>query len=168
MKRAELISPHPRAECLARLKKNVGSAWAISSQTAVKGSVGERRVAMTMRISYGNSFQTVLRGRLSDENGATRISCRFGMYWFVIAFLIVSIGAIAGTVLFDLADPVAALIDGRLMSAHWEDAGLSALMLGFLVGLIMFGRYLARNERGELLDFLRRIVDAKDVAITID
>ena len=52
MKPAELVSPLPRAQCVARLRESVASAWVFSSNAVVKGSVGEHRIALRMRISY--------------------------------------------------------------------------------------------------------------------
>lgn len=87
----DLISPLSREECVRRLSSKTGTAW---DGTAVIGSVGETAFRLRKRISYRNSFQASLSGKLIDDRQGTRLHCSGGPHPFVTAFLAVWIGGV--------------------------------------------------------------------------
>ncbi|HEY2069519.1 MAG TPA: hypothetical protein VGG48_08205 [Rhizomicrobium sp.] len=162
-KPCELISPLRRADCVARLKESVGSFWNPLSSAAVAGTVRDGAITLRRNMRYRNSFQTFLRAHLSDDPQGTRISCRFGMHWIIQIFLI----AWFGGVLFSgwsIATQTIAEAHGNVLSGHvLIGVFMPVLMAFFGVLITLMGRFFARNERDELLAFLRETLSARDV-----
>jgi hypothetical protein len=159
----ELISPLPQEECIARLRQAVGSEWSLSGGAPAIGRVGDAsfRIRKRLPAAVHNSFQTRLRGTLSPAGTGTHLHCHLGMHpligifmplWFclVLAFA-------AGWIVIGVER-------GATGMQFWAGLIIPVFMLVFGVGLIAFGRFLARNERPFLLDFLRQTVDAQPIA----
>ncbi len=98
-----------------------------------------------MRNRYRNSFQQVLRGRMIDApGGGTEIDCAIGMSPWVMIFLCVWFGGLI-------------FMGGALVTTTVD--GLRALpvllgMFAFGIALVVFGRFLARNEKDNLVQFV--------------
>jgi hypothetical protein len=164
IKPAELISPSRRELCIERLRQTVGSPWSLAPGTGIVGRIREDAITLRCKIWYRNSFQTILRGRLSDDPQGTRISCRFGMNRFVFVFMCVwfaSLASIGGPM---FVGSLIALVQGGNWGRLPPLPGVSIpiLMLCFGAALLKFGWYLARNERDEMLQFLRGTLSARD------
>jgi hypothetical protein len=162
---AELISPRTREACVERLREAVGSSWLPFSPAYVVGRVRADAITLRRKIWYGNSFQTILRGQLRDDPQGTRISCRFGINRFVFVFMCVWFAGVIGIGGTMFVTSLIALARGRDPgeAPAWLGVLFPLLMVGFGVGLLAFCRYLARNERDEMLGFLRETLSAWDV-----
>ena len=89
----------PPAECVSRLREEIDSGvmtylFGIGSKSFT-GRVSESSLSLRRRISYRNSFQTVLRARMRPERGGTLISGTCGMHPLVKAFMLVWFGGLA-------------------------------------------------------------------------
>ena len=150
----DLMTPLSRREVLERLRHDVGTGW-FSGDEPVMGRVSDRSFSLRKRIGYRNSFQTNLRGRYVEEKDGTRIKCYAGMHPFVIVFMTVWFALV-------LSSTAATVLAGA------EVAARSAVFVWglpiFAIVLIGVGRYIARNERAELVAFLEDVIDASPVA----
>jgi hypothetical protein len=157
----DLISPLPRDECVRRLQVATDRWWALFGSRPLVGHVGESFLRVRKRIGYGNSFQCRLSATLEDEGSRTRLRCRLGMHPSVTLFMafwfcgVVLIGAEV------LVSTAAALLRGDASAQAWMGIIGPFGMLAFGVALVAFGRFLARNEREFLLNFLRATIDAR-------
>jgi hypothetical protein len=161
---AELVSPRTRERCVERLRETVGSSWLPFSPAYVVGSVRDDAITLRRTIWYRNSFQTILRGQLRDDPQGTRLSCRFGLNRFVFVFMCIwfaGVIGIGGTIFFGSLIALAQDRNWGEMPA-WLGILFPLLMGSFGAGLFAFCRYLARNERDEMLDFLREELSAWD------
>ena len=152
--RFELTSPLSRVEVVRVLRANVDSSWKFFGEKVVVGSIGASSFSLRIRLTYRNSFQTVLSGRVMEDQGATRIRCHSGMHGFVIALLTMWFGGVL-MALFALA-PFVLHLDSLDLAAPLIPVGMG--LLG--IGLVWFGRYLARDELGTLVAFLEETLDA--------
>jgi len=162
-----LVSSLSVEACRERLRADVGSLW--NPFTAwnhpVRGRVTGKGFWIVKTIHYRNSFQTEARGRWTAEGNGTRIDVSFGMSRWIAGFMIVWLIGIAAFV-------VGWWGSGPAGSAKAAGAGtllvfLPLLMLGFGIGLIAFGRWLARNESRELIEFLTRTLECQPDAAPI-
>jgi len=154
----DLISPLLREECVRRLRSNIDPAWG----GTVVGSVGDASFRLRKQIYYRNSFQYSLFGRLNDDNGQTRLHCRMGLHPVVCAFLVVWFGGVLAACAAISIRMASVLAGGSLPENMWPGVMIPFLMLAGGVALVMAGKYLARDERAFLIDFLRRSVEARD------
>ena len=139
----DLVSPFSRSECLQRLQERSGDRSC--PYTSVIGSIGENSFWLEQKISYRNSFQTRLRAEFVEEAGGTRIHCRIGMQPLVTGFMMVWFAGVTFA-------PIA--------------TGFTPHVLGMLLagaGLVAFGRFAARDERGYLIEFLCNSLHAREV-----
>lgn len=154
----EVVSKLDRAEVLRRLQAGVDSEWTFGGGKDVVGRVGDDGFRLRLRIGYRNSFQTFMFGAVQADGRGSRIVARTGMHPFAAVFMtlwisVVGLGAAIG---------VAGLLDARPGEAV---QGLIILvpigMFAFGIALVGIGRWIARNERARLIEFLKRSVDAK-------
>jgi hypothetical protein len=150
-----LMSPLPREECAQRLRMNTGTAW---DGATVIGFVGENSFRLRKRISYRNSFQASLSGKLIDDPQGTRPRCRVGLHPFVTAFLAVWIGG----VLIGCIAVVMSLASGAIPANRWPQAAIPFLMLAGGVAFLKVGQFLSGDEADFLIDFLRKTLEARD------
>src|SRR5665213_2701447 len=155
----DLISPLSREECVQRLRSKIDPAWG----GTVVGSVGDTSFRLRKPIYYRNSFQYSLSGRLIDENGQTRLHCRIGLHPLVRAFLVVWFGGVLAACAAISIRMASVLAGGSLPENMWPGVMIPFLMLAGGVALVMAGKYLARDERAFLIDFLRRSVEAQKI-----
>ena len=84
----DLVTTLSRPECVSRLRQTLRPRWSLSFSGPIAGWAGERSFRMRKRIWYGNSFQAIVAGRLSDDDkGGTRIHCAIRMNLFVQGFV---------------------------------------------------------------------------------
>jgi hypothetical protein len=156
-----LVSKLDRAEVLRRLQAGVDSEWTFGGGKDVVGRVAEDGFRLRMRIGYRNSFQTFMFGTVQAEGRGTRIVARTGMHPFAAVFMTLWISVIG----LGAAIGVAGLIEAQPGEAV---QGLIILvpvgMFAFGIALVGIGRWIARNERARLTEFLERSLDAKRAA----
>lgn len=153
-----LVSKLDRAEVLRRLQGAVDSEWTFGGGKGVVGRVGDGGFRLRMRIGYRNSFQTYMFGAMQAEGRGTRIVARTGMHPAAAVFMtlwisVVGLGAAIGVAGLIQAQPGEA-VQGLIILVP---VGLFA----FGIALVGIGRWIARNERARLVEFLERTVDAK-------
>lgn len=137
----DLVSPLPRSECVRRLRDRVRPGHAVA------GHVGDSKFRLRKVIWYRNSFQTHLKGSMVDEQGGTRIHCRFGLHPFVAGFMI-----------FWLA---LALLMGLMMLVSGKgDIGIVLFPL-FGGGILLLGRAMASSEKEFLTKYVQDLLEAR-------
>jgi hypothetical protein len=146
-------------ECVRRLRENVDSWWMLFGKKSVIGRISETRFTGRVRISYRNSFQTCVRADIHAEAGGTFIVCRFGMSRFVIAFMAVWFGGVGAGFCGVL---LVLLHQGGHGADAWSGLGVMTVMLGFGAGLVLFCRWLARDEQAILTRFLCDLLQAHE------
>jgi hypothetical protein len=154
----ELVSKLDRAEVVRRLQGAVDSEWRFGGGKGVVGKVDEHGFRLRLRIGYRNSFQTHMFGAVQADGRGARIVARTGMHPFAAAFMtlwlsVIAIGVtigVAGLIQAQPGEPVPALL-------ILVPIGL----LAFGVALVGIGRWIARNERALLVEFLARTTEAK-------
>lgn len=88
----------------------------------------------------------------------TVIRCTFGMHPFVIVFMAIWFtGVIVGCGVFTVAAFQGAVGGGQPAFG----VAVPYIMLAFGLGLVWFGRYLARGEEQFLVSFLATAIDAQ-------
>lgn len=143
-----LISPLSAESCVERLRAAIDSDFTLFGSKPFVGSVGGTSGRLRKRIGYRNSFQTVTRLTFKSQPRGTAITCRSGMSVFVYVFM---------TFWFGFLGLVGLATGG-------DNPGFVVFPLGMMafgVGLILFGRFLARNEHGDIVAFVARITEGK-------
>ena len=166
----ELLSPLPLHECVVRLREVTGgddlwSWFGNFGSREVVGHVSERSIRLRKRIGYKNSFQTILIGRLERHEAGTIFRGKARMATFLRCFMTVWFG---GLVLIGGILSVAAVGQVLGFAAPAMQGNLPLplvpvifiLMLAFGVGLVRFGRWLARDEERFLVQFLADALEA--------
>jgi len=149
----QMTSPLSRDEVVAALNGQIDSPWRFFGKKAVIGKANRSRLWLSKRINYRNSFQTVLSATLADHDRGTLLKVRTGMSEAVMAFLFVWFGGVL-------------TIGGAVVSLPFIEAWkpeflLLPGMLLFGVGLVTFGRWMAKGEDKFLVSFLEDAVDAR-------
>jgi hypothetical protein len=153
----ELVSPFARDELVRRLQAAVDSEWTFSGRKEAVGRVAADALRLRARIFYRNSFQTFLFAKLIADGRRTRVVARTGMHPLAAVFMtlwLAAVGAFAFVGLSAAMQPADAAETGPLFLAPLA-------MFGFGVALVGIGRWIARNERQRLIDFLARTVEAR-------
>jgi hypothetical protein len=161
----EVFSPFAPADCASRLREAIDGGVMVSlfglGSKPVIGSVSEASFMLRRRIRYRNSFQTFLTATMRPELGGTVISGACAMHPLVRIFNVVWLGGVA---LFGRTIFLASgwnVLSGK--SGGSRETLLSMIipliMLTFGIGLVRFGRYLARNDPRFLVDFLMEIYE---------
>jgi hypothetical protein len=113
------------------------------------------------RIFYRNSFQIHLSATLIEEDGHTRVICRFGMHPVVVVFLVFWFGVLllagGGGI---IAGVLKLISEPRLAVGDLVGELIPAMMLVFGVMLVPVARYLGAGERLTLTEFVRRTLKA--------
>lgn len=131
-----------------------GFTMSVDSDRPLYGRVTDRGFSLSVRIPYRNSFQTVAVGRFHDEAGQTRVNVHFGMSKWAKLFMAVWLGFVS----------VAAV--GMLIGVATGQAPMSAWillpfgMIAFGIGIVGFGRWLARHEERKLRELLTGLLEA--------
>ena len=163
--RMELISSLPRAECVGLLQADLDTPWAVFGMRPVIGTVGETSLRARKRISYRNSYQTILFARFVEHNDQTGIHCRFGLRLSVRLFSLVWLAfvlLVGGLIfVFSLATLVAR--SPAAPAGFWLGLVVPPLLVACFAGLLKFCRYLARDERDFLQQYLQTLLRAQRV-----
>lgn len=156
-RRATLRTRLSVSDCVVRLQGDLGTGLVMGGSGPVIGRVRSDHAVLKRRIFYGNSLATVVHARLApDRTGGAEIRCLstgsgfakvFIGFWFVFILLWWVGGAFAVTV--------------SPMPMGWIFIVAPIPMLAFGVGFVVFGRYLARNDEGVVLDYLRTRLEAQ-------
>jgi hypothetical protein len=151
----ELVSPLSHEESEARLRAATDRDGLLScfGSRPVVGKVSGGSVRLRKRIGYTNSFQTFLVGSLEVRDDVTMFRGRAGMHPLVIGIMAVYFGLLTfiGAPAFVAAEGGQGLPLGAITPL---------LMLVFGVGLVWFGRWLARDEEAYLVAFVTRAIAA--------
>jgi hypothetical protein len=158
-----LTSPLPIAVCVDRLRGAMADGVGSFPAAPVRGAVDENWLQLVKVLQKGsqNSFQTYLRATLRGESSTTRLACRIGPHPLVIVFTLIWLA-------FALAIAIVSTLLG-LKSQVTGGAIQFGLVIPFLmipmgIAILGFGRFMARNERQFLLDFLRDTIEARSLA----
>jgi hypothetical protein len=158
----DLASPLRRDECVRRLSEGVDDRWNPSGMRPIIGRISETSFTLRVRQGYRNSFRTLLRGTMQEESRQTRIHCRIGIDPFVRVFILTWLAIIALVAGAMMASAVSLLLHGQTSAAGSLAAILAPVgMLCFGIALTRFGRYLARDQQQDLIEFLTRRLDAR-------
>jgi hypothetical protein len=167
--RIQLFSPLPPTECAARLAAAIDTESSVPfslnglfGSKPVVGRVTATSLRLRKRIRYQNSFQNHLAARLRAEAGGTVISGGVAMHPFVRAFMFIWFGGvilIGGTMFVGAVWTMLSSADGQRQHV-WMGVVIPPFMLAFGLGLVRFGRYLARDETRFLTDFLIQTLNA--------
>jgi len=160
---ADLVTTLPLEACRARLRAAIDLPFAIFGSRPVTGALIGRRLWARKRIAGRNPCQTILRATLSEQEGGSRLRCRFGLSLFFLLFSIVWLSGcvLIGGTMFGVALVAVILHPAQLLG--WAGPLLLPLpvMLGVYLVMLAFGLHLARDEGRFLLDFLCRSLDAR-------
>jgi len=172
MSRFKIVTAHPPEECLARLsaagdiaQSLLRAPVSLLGTQAVVGRATLSSLHLRKRLGYGNSFQTQLTASMRREEGSTVISGTLGMRPFTEAFMVIWFGLttlIGGGV---FVASVRALLDdgGASVLSSWIGVATFPALLTFGLGLVRFGRHLARDEARFLKEFLLTTLEAREV-----
>lgn len=164
------VSPFSPAECAERLGSAIDregsilvSLSAYFGSKPVIGRVSAGSLRLRRRIAYRNSFQSFLFATLEPAVRGTRITAEVKMHPFVRGFMFVWLGFVVffwGLSAFAVVASATGVVE--VHGSHGWLGLLAPLVMGaFGVGLVKFGRYLARDEERFLLDFVTGILDAR-------
>jgi len=158
----ELQSPLPLDECGRRLREAIEGDGDRFEHPPVIGHVHPPRFRIRKRLPprSRNSFQTDLSGSLVETGASTRLACRTAPHPFVVVFM-----AIWFLMLLDFAISWFTTgldgIGGRTVLPF--ETMIPVAMAVFGVGLVAFGRRMARGEKAYLVDFLCRATEAREI-----
>ena len=149
----KLTSPLAHDEIVRRLGAAIDSDWALFGSKSVVGRVDKTSFRLRQRIRYRNSFQTFLFGTMTADGRSTRLDCRVGMHPMVAGFIALWLFAVSGLLVAALASVPA---DETVLLI-----AIPAGMFVFGIGLVLLGRWLARNEQRQLVAFLEQTIEAQ-------
>lgn len=154
-------------ECRSRLESAVDAErfafpWSYTGSRAILGKIRQTSFRLQVRRSYQNSFAPFFYGEFKPVNNGTLVEGEFKMhpstrvfirFWFLFLLLF----TIAALILPSRGQPESAT--GRVSML------LVAAFLGaFGIGLVKVGQRFAHGEQQTLTAFLKRTLEASDVA----
>jgi hypothetical protein len=122
------------------------------------GRLTETSFYIRKRISYRNSFQSLLTATIRPDAAGTAICGKIAIHPFVRVFMLLWF-LIAGTMLIASLAPLFGFDKAGQNTAMAPVIPLLMLAFGFV--LVFFGRYVARDEARFLIDVLIRTLDAR-------
>jgi hypothetical protein len=152
-----LRSPLSPAACRDQLREETGSIWNPFSAWShpVRGRVTDQGFWIVRSKRYRNSFEIEARGTWQEEGGGTRIDLTLGVMRWTRGIMIVWLSFMTLFCIGWLAAPVP---KSGAMPAPVERI-FPVLILAFGLLMIRFGRWLAREEPRQLLEFLCRVLE---------
>jgi hypothetical protein len=140
---AEFVSGYGLSESVARLRAATQrSAFAMLGETTAVGRVSEGSVSLQRVVPMvRNSFKPFFIGRFEQRQGVTILRGRFTMHSFVKIFLSVWLGFVT----LVLLGFVLSFVRGT-SNLHGPAVIVPFAMLGGGLGLVAFGKWLARND----------------------
>lgn len=157
----DLTSQLSPEQCVERLRASVDAPFDFFGSKEVVGSIRAGAFAGQKRIGYRNDFQTVVTAKFYPMGRATTVSCKFGMSRWVTAFMTFWLGGVSIIGVFLILNGLldqGAPLDSRLAFIFGP-----TIMLGGAYLLLRFGRWLARDERQFLIDFLCETLQAQPI-----
>jgi hypothetical protein len=163
-------SPLSPEACMDRLRAETGSIWnPLAAWTSpVRGSVNERGFRIVRAIHYRNSMQSEATGTWTSEGSGTRIDVQFAMNRIGAIAMSVWLAFVGAFAILWAFVPHAASSHGGPAAALWLVEWIPYWMLLFGIGLVYFGRWLARGDNAFLIDFLRRTLECSPDAAPIE
>jgi hypothetical protein len=159
----ELRSPLTPDQCLVQLRLATDPYWRIFGSKPVIGWVRDHKFSGFKRINYRNSWQTHVAALIETGGTGSRITLRFRMHWFVLAFMVFWFSwviLIGGAIFISGTE---AYMRGAASKDTWVTVVVPSGMAVFGLALSMFGRWLARNEQAFLLDFIKSNLKAREL-----
>lgn len=161
-------------ECAARLERQIAPLFGYRTTLPVRGWAAPHGFSLTKAINYRNSFQTQARGRFEAAGEGTRIHVKLRLSPLVIGFMGIWCGGLAGVLLMFVAVGATMLAASGLQTPQTASdviavampVGILTVMLAFGVGLLAFGRWMARDEADFLLRFLGDTLEAHEPPAT--
>ena len=142
------------------MRENTDPLWKLFGSKPVVGRVSRGRFTGYKRIIYGNSFRTFVWADVNPGSRGTVLTLRVGMSRFVIPFMafwftgVILIGGSASVM------AVKDFLEGNSNNGEWIALIVPPLMIAFGVALVAFGRWLGRNERPFLIEFIKSTLSA--------
>jgi hypothetical protein len=150
----------PRAECVKRLRDSTQREWNVFGKGYIVGRIGEESTILYVRRGYQNAFRTILAVTLSDTFEQTRLRCQSRFMHGTTIFMSIWFG---GVIVLGGALTVTLLVKAATTQnlAELPAAFVPVLMLALGIGFVWFGRFLARNEKSLLIEFLEVTLEAQ-------
>jgi hypothetical protein len=150
-RRAVIHSPLLPHACAEALSRDIDGTLTLFGKKPVIGHVDPWGGSLRKRIHYRNDFRTTMSLAIETSGGGSRIVARSFMSVYATVFMVFWFGMVSLV-------PLAALAAGSVEAALLSIPGF---MLAFGIGLVAFGRWLARDEHDFLLAFIRNRVDGE-------
>ncbi len=163
-RRFTMKSPHSREQCAKRLKAEVENYWTFLSKKSLTengpwvGKIEENAIYVSPRtVTAGllHNYQTTIRAKLVDEGSGTKLECRTSMSGAAKFTLSITLGSFC----YLLATLV--LAPSQTHNPSDTNAVFAAICGG--LAIVVFGRFLARHDEQELVEFLETTIGAKRV-----
>lgn len=156
-RRLTLHSSLSADECLERLKAELGSTFVMGGTGPVIGRVSANQVTLRRDIFYGNSFATIVFAAVNEmSNEGSEVRCLIAARDGVRAMTAVWFGGLILFLFLAVAMSVA-----QPSPEMWIFIAAPIPMLIFGVLLVAFCRYLARDDEGIILGYLRKRLEAQ-------
>lgn len=162
----KLRSPHLIEKCGRRLKESVDTSFfPYFPSKQIAGKISKHSISIRKKIGHRNSFQTVLRASLKQNEKETELVLTMGLHPFVKIVMLVWFGGfilIGGSIL-------TMSLSSIFMKKSSVDIGtimgilIPPGMVIFRIALLIFGKYLSKDENRVLIVFLRDLLDAKGI-----
>jgi hypothetical protein len=158
LRRIIIMSSLTRQECVRRLQESVDRDSVLSGNKPVIGRVRETSLRLRKRIKGRNSFQTVVFAKIVQDQGRTRLECRFGIHPIVIGFMLFWFGGVI--TLGSRAIAGAPGVLDSIMADPMLILGPLVMIMGGIAVLVIC-RNSARDEQQFLTDFLLKTIDGR-------
>jgi hypothetical protein len=151
----EFESAYSMPESVERLRASTRRFQFMPAKQEAMGKVTESYVSLQRVIPMvSNSFKPLYRGRFIERNGRVVLTGCFTMHWFTKAFMTLWFGLLA---CFIFAGAIFAS-RGTQNSIPLSFGGVAMAAFGFL--LVLFGKWLARNDRAWLSNVISGALQA--------
>lgn len=160
--KVDLIAPHDPVSCAHRLKDAISDTLTPDTPKCVTGNGTEAHMTLWVhRPNLKNDMKTTLVASLSPSHGGTRIRGRIGppissILFFIGWFAFLSLFLLVDVFLFLVATPD----NPWTFDIVWIGVPLFLMLVGLFI--LRVGRQHSRQDRAELLDFLRRTLGARE------
>ena len=150
-------------ECVRNLSAGIDPWWKIFGGKPVVGSVSSRGLLARKRLPFfvHNSFQPHISARFEADGDGTRITCRFVLHPFVLAFLAIWFAFLALLGVPMVIASAAALLSSNPPENTWIGVLVPCGMLVFGVALVGGGWLMSSSDKRFLLNFVQKRVQAK-------
>lgn len=151
-RRTQFRSSLTAEQCMLRLREDFGGLLGGGSGS-VRGWMLGRTARLTRHIVYRNSFQTVVSVSVADRGGGAVIDAAAGVALSVRIFMMLWFSFL---VLF-AGFAILAVASGSPVDGDWTlFLTVPGAMMLFGVALVVGCRYLARDDEGVILAYVRR------------